>query len=271
MAGARLGRRPRRRRPVGPLRPVAPARCVCRDAGASEADGASLPVHLHAGRHRAGLGGAPRGGRRSRLPRDLLGPVRGRCPRPGRPPVCMAVPGPSRADLLERPLPRPRRARPETARRRLHRRPIGASPLLPAGRRARRRGHGRHAGDPGRRPGAEHPETAPALPEPRLDPSRVRPRPAGRRPRRASPGQARRFDQAGDPPRRRGRPAAAGRMAGAVVRLGRSDRGVVPARLDRGVRPRIPAEGALGRDARGPGRAGRAEPGPSRRAAFRAH
>src|SRR4051812_47461558 len=44
-------------------------------------------------------------------------------------------------------------------------------------------------------------------------------------------------------------------MVGAVVRLGRQSHPLVPSRLDRVVRPRISAEGAVGRGPRVPGRA----------------
>ena len=172
LARARLGRRPRRRRPVGPLRPVAPARCVRRDAGASEAGGAGLSRAPARGPTSRGPPSAPHAEDEGPVyPGTCSGRSVGRRPRTWATARSPGGSGSRRADRLGRPRPRPRRARPEPARRRLHRRPDrGRPPVLSARRRARRRGHGRHPGDPGRRPGAEHPAAAPALPEPRLDP-----------------------------------------------------------------------------------------------------
>ncbi len=82
----------------------------------------------------------------------------------------------------------------------------------------------------------------------------VRPRPARRRPRRPEAGQARRLDQAGDPPGSGRRPSPAGRLARAVLRLGRWNGGRIARFLARPLRPLGLAIRTVGRHTRGRGR-----------------
>ena len=158
MAGARLGRRPRRRRPVGPLRPVTPARRVCRDAGTAKATEQIYPCTCtRADIERAST--APHA--------EDEGPVY-----PG---TCSGRSVADARDLGERPFAW--RFRVPTGRIawsdlflgpvELDPRRLGGDFIVARSGHPRRtnspsctrRDHGRHAGDPGRRSGAEHPET----------------------------------------------------------------------------------------------------------------